>query len=378
MIRHIPRSEAELSALIARQHQTASPLVIEGGGSAGITGEIGGEILSTTGLSGVVDYQPGELTLIAQAGTPLAQIEALLSQSDQCLAFEPPDLRHVLGTMATEPTIGGVVAVNSSGPRRLLSGACRDHILGIRMVDGRGRILRNGGRVMKNVTGLDLSRLLAGSHGTLAVLTEVAIRTLPRAPVSLTLAVSDLTPTAAQALIAKALATPWEVSAAVFHRGRVCLRLEGPGPQVASRRAKLLRLLACEVEELEGEASRTLWRGFRDLEMFADHTLPLWRLQVRARDGATLAQRLSDHGGEVLTDWGGGLIWYQGTADPELIRSLAPSARLIRRAGLSTARFPNEAEGLGRLSAGLRQVFDPAGIFNQGLMGGSMGAADAD
>ncbi|SED84888.1 FAD-binding protein [Rhodobacter sp. 24-YEA-8] len=377
MIRHIPRSEAELSALIARQHQMAAPLVIEGGGSSGISAGIGGEILSTTGLSGVVEYQPGELTLIAQAGTPLAEIEALLSQSDQCLAFEPPDLRHVLGTMAAEPTIGGVVAVNSSGPRRLLSGACRDHILGIRMVDGRGRILRNGGRVMKNVTGLDLSRLLAGSHGTLAVLTEVAIRTLPRAPVSLTLAVSDLAPTAAQALIAKALATPWEVSAAVFHRGRVCLRLEGPGPQVALRRAKLLHLLGCEVEELEGDASRTLWRGFRDLEMFADHTLPLWRLQVRARDGVAIAQRLAEHG-EVLTDWGGGLIWYQGAADAALIRSLAPSARLIRRAGLTSARFPTEAEGLSRLSAGLRQVFDPAGIFNQGLMGGSMGAADAD
>lgn len=361
-------SESDLAEILAARHASRQPLSLRGGGTRGLVEDVPGTPLSTAALSGVVLYEPGEMTLIARAGTPLREITALLDDAGQNLAFEPPDLRATLG-LGGEPTLGGMVATNASGPRRVLVGACRDHVLGVRFVDGRGRIVKNGGRVMKNVTGLDLSRLLAGSCGTLGVLTEIALKTLPHLPDRLTLAFAGLDADRAQALFSLALATPREISGAAFHAGTAWLRIEGLGPQAALRRDKLLRLLGdWQPQEIGPEDSATLWRDLRDVAPLRDLSLPLWRLLVRARDGAATIRALREQGGEVLADWGGALIWYQGQAPADTIRHIAPYATLIRPAGLSAPRFAPQEPGLERLAEGLRRTFDPAGILNPGLM----------
>ena len=214
-----PRNEAELAELIAARHAARAPLRITGGGTRVQMAHLAGDDLNVSGISGVVTYAPGEMTLIARPGTPLAEIETMLAAEGQALAFEPPDMRGLLGGNGV-PTIGGVVAANASGPRRLFAGACRDHLLGLRLVDGRGRVLKNGGRVMKNVTGLDLGKLICGAHGTLGVLTEVALKTLPLMPERMTLAIHGVTATDAVGLFSAALATPYEVTGAALHDGR--------------------------------------------------------------------------------------------------------------------------------------------------------------
>lgn len=363
-----PASEAELGALIAERFAARQPLRIAGGGTRVETGHLPGEVVSTAAISGVVTYEPGEMTLIARAGTPLDQVEAMLAAEGQALAFEPADMRGVLGRNGV-PTIGGVVAANAGGPRRLLAGACRDHLLGVRFVDGQGRVLKNGGRVMKNVTGLDLGKLLCGAHGTLGVLTEVALKTLPRLPDRCTLAFHGITLDEAAALFSKALATPFEVSGAAFRDGTAWLRVEGLGPQMDYRRDRLLALLKPrEAELLDGDATLALWRDLRDLAHFAGAEAPLWRVLVKPGDAPAAVHALHALGGRTSLDWGGGLIWYCGPGGVEAVRKVAPHATLVRRGGLSGPAFPPEAPAIARLSAGLRDRFDPAGILNPGLM----------
>ncbi|MBL1438115.1 MAG: FAD-binding protein, partial [Rhodobacteraceae bacterium] len=216
-----PSTEAELAEMVAR---AKAPLEIIGGGTRQI-GRTKGEPLHTSGLSGISLYEPEALTLVAQAGTPLAEIEALLAKNGQRLPFEPYDLRPLQGTTGT-PTIGGVVATNASGPRRIQAGACRDSLIGVRFVDGLGRIIKNGGRVMKNVTGYDLVKLMAGSHGTLGVLTEVSFKLLPAPEATATVLVQEGETTSA-ATMAKALASPYDVSGAAHAGGVTALRVEG-------------------------------------------------------------------------------------------------------------------------------------------------------
>lgn len=362
-----PISETELAELIADHHARRAPLRIAGGGTRFETGHVPGDLLDMSALSGVVTYEPGEMTLIARAGTPLAQIEPMLAAEGQALAFEPADMRAVLGRTGAS-TIGGMVAANASGPRRLLAGACRDHLLGVRFVDGQGRVLKNGGRVMKNVTGLDLGKLLAGSHGTLGVLTEVVLKTLPHLPDRATLAYHGLDMAAAVTLFCKALATPFEVSGAAFHNGTAWLRIEGLGPQLAYRRDRLQALLAPhEAQLLDAEATIALWRDLRDVTHFAGSQTPLWRLLVKPTEAPRIGVALQALGGRVSLDWGGGLIWYAGPGDA---RTIAPHATLIRRGDTTGPAFPPEAPGVSVLSAGLRRSFDPAQILNPGLMEG--------
>ena len=365
-----PASEPELAALIADHAASRQPLRIAGGGTRVQTTHLLGAVLTTAALSGVVTYAPGEMTLIARAGTPLDQIHALLAAEGQALAFEPADLRGALGSTGT-PTLGGMVAANASGPRRLLAGACRDHLLGLRFVDGQGRILKNGGRVMKNVTGLDLVKLLCGAHGTLGVLTEVVLKTLPAMPDRCTLAFAGVTVDEAVAIFGQVLATPFEVSGAAYRDGTAWLRVEGLGPQMGYRRDRLLALLAPRrAEVLDGAETLALWRGLRDLDAFAGDAAPLWRVLVKPSDAPGIARALLALGGQVQLDWGGGLIWYSGPGAPSDLRAIARHATLIRRAGLIGPAFPPENPGVARLSAGLRRVFDPAGILNPGLMEG--------
>lgn len=362
-----PADEAELAALLTERASGHRPLRIKGGGTRVGTGHIAGEVLNLSAISGVVDYSPGEMTLIARAGTPLPEIEAMLEAEGQSLAFEPSDPRKMMDLDGV-PTIGGVVAANASGPRRIMAGACRDHLLGVRFVDGQGRILRNGGRVMKNVTGLDLSRLLCGSYGTLGVLTEVALKTLPRAQARATLGFHGLDEAGALGIFSKALATPYEVTGAAFVDGTAWLRIEGLPPQIDYRRERLLAMFkAHEVQLLEGAATTKLWRDIRDVIHFTGDA-PLWRILVKPTDAPDIAVRLRAMGGQVSLDWGGGLIWYSGPGEAITIRELARHATLIRRAGLSGPAFPPEAPAITRLSQDLRHRFDPAAILNPGLM----------
>lgn len=362
-----PASETELAELIADHHARRVPLRIAGGATRIETAQLPDEALDMSAFSGVVTYEPGEMTLIARAGTPLSQIEPMLAAEGQALAFEPADMRAVLGRNGAS-TVGGMVAANASGPRRLLAGACRDHLLGVRFVDGRGRILKNGGRVMKNVTGLDLSKLLAGSHGTLGVLTEVVLKTLPHLPDRATLAYHGLTLPEAVALFCRALATPFEVSGAAYRDGTAWLRVEGLGPQLDYRLRRLQALLApLEAELLDAPATVALWREVRDVTHFAGSETPLWRILTKPTEAPRITVVLQALGGQTSLDWGGGLIWYEGPGD---VRGVTPHATLIRRGDATGPAFPPEAPAVAALSAGLRRTFDPAAILNPGLMEG--------
>lgn len=354
-----PATEAEVAEILAESHARRSPLCIAGGGTR-VENRSPGEPLSLSRLSGVVTYSPGEMTLIARPGTPLPEIQQMLAAEGQALAFEPPDLRGILGGNGT-PTLGGMVAANASGPRRLLAGACRDHLLGVRFVDGRGRVLKNGGRVMKNVTGLDLSKLLAGSHGTLAVLTEVVLKTLPLLPARTTLAFPGTDEATALRIFTTALSTPFEVSGAAHVGGTAYLRVEGLDGQLAYRRDRLLALLAEYRPEVTDNAP---WDAIRDVAHFAGGG-PLWRILCKPTDAPGISTGLRALGGDCSLDWGGGLVWYRGPGNP---RALTPHATLVRRAGADAPAFPPLTGAVVRLHDGLRRAFDPAGILNPGLM----------
>src|SRR6056297_1146264 len=241
-----PQTEAELAAIVA---EAEGPFRVKGGGTRPIGAASNATGLTTRALSGVELYEPGALTLVVKAGTPLAEVEALLASEGQRLPFEPMDHRGVLGTTG-EPTIGAVFAANVSGPRRIQAGAARDYLLGVRFVDGTGQVLRNGGRVMKNVTGYDLVKLMAGSYGTLGVITEVSLKVLPKSRHTGTLKLEGLSDADAVKALSRSLASPFEVTgAAHLQKGPngapvTMLRIEGFENSIAYRAEKLQKLLA--------------------------------------------------------------------------------------------------------------------------------------
>ncbi|MCU4651334.1 FAD-binding protein [Roseibacterium sp. SDUM158016] len=371
-----PTTETELSEAVA---SATGPLRIEGGGTRPVGRPVEGEVLSVGGLSGVELYEPGALTIVVRAGTPLAEVEAVLASENQRLPFEPMDHRVLLGT-GGEPTIGGVVAANVSGPRRIQAGACRDSLIGVRFVDGTGTILKNGGRVMKNVTGYDLVKLLAGSRGTLGVLTEVAFKVLPATETQACVVIDGLGDLQAVEAMAVALGSPFEVTGAAHLPAGpegvplTMLRLEGFAASVAYRTGRLLDLLKpfgavrAEVDPVQvGEA----WLGIRDVLPFAGSADDVWRLSVRPTDAPGIAALT---GGEVFYDWGGGLIWArvpQGTDLRARLGAYAGHATLVRASAETRARiapFQPEPAPIAALSEGLRRKFDPRGILNPGLM----------
>jgi len=373
-----PADETELAEAVGGAR---GPLRIVGGGTRPLGNPVSGEVLSVAGLSGITLYEPGALTMVAQAGTPLAEIEAALAAENQRLAFEPMDHRALLGTTGT-PTIGGVVAANVSGPRRVQAGACRDHLLGVRLVDGQGRVIKNGGRVMKNVTGYDLVKLMAGSYGTLGVLSEVSFKVLPRTAARAVLLIDGLTEAQAIRALSMALGSPFEVTGAAHTPAGIdghpvtMIRLEGFESSVIYR-AKALRALLAEfgdiTEEHDPDRTRAGWAWVRDVQDFADRAGDVWRISVKPTDGAQVAAALGAKA--LLFDWGGGLIWALMAPGTDLRARLAGvkgHATLVRaeratRAGLGA--FQPEPAPLALISKGLRGKFDPKGIFNRGLMG---------
>lgn len=368
-----PTSEQALAEALS---SASGPLVIKGGGTRRF-GTLQGEVLTTSGLSGVELYDPGALTIVAKAGTSLAEIEGVLAAENQRLAFEPPDLRGLLGREG-DSTIGGVVAANASGPRRIQGGACRDFLLGVRFVDGQGRVLKNGGRVMKNVTGYDLVKLMAGSHGSLGVLSEVSLKVLPLPETTGVLQMTGLTPEAAVKAMSRALGSPFDVTGAA-HATRsatgeplTLIRLEGFADSVAYRAESLRNRLAAfgDVEiDTDPARSKALWAQVRDVAMHVGTEGDVWRISVTPSDGPAVAARLPDC--EIQFDWGGGLLWVRVPFGMDVRASLEGiNGHATRCSGDSLAPvFHPEPPALATLSQGLRQRFDPRGILNPGLMG---------
>ncbi len=366
-----PRDEAELAEAI---RQANGPLCIEGAGTRALGRPASGAVLSTGALDGITLYEPGALTIVARAGTALAEVEAALAAEGQRLPFEAPDLCGLLGRTGSS-TIGGVVAANASGPRRVQAGACRDSLIGVRFVDGTGMLVKNGGRVMKNVTGYDLVKLLAGSHGTLGVLSEVSFKVLPRPETEATLHLPGLATDAAVRAMSRALGSPFEVSGAAHWPDEgTFLRVEGFAASVAYRAGQLLRHLSAfgPADILEGGASVARWQAIRDVAPFHGRAGDVWRVSVKPSEAPSLVARMGE--AAVLLDWGGGLIWALVAAGTDLRAALGPftgHATLVRAEAATLARimaFPPEPAGLAALTAGLRARFDPRGILNTGLM----------
>ncbi len=353
------------------------------------------DTLDLTRLEGVIDYEPAELVLTARPGTPLAMIEHLLLEADQALAFEPPDYSELLGGEHSG-SIGGVIACNLSGPRRLRAGAARDHLLGFKGVTGHGQAFKSGGRVVKNVTGYDLSKLITGSMGTLAALSEVSIKTLPRPETTWTLVLRDLDDNQALTAMTRATASSHEVSGAAHlppsaparlgfgHASLTALRLEGPGPSVEARFAALAKELG-DADKLEDKGSLTLWRGLRDvapLTSAAGQTV--WRLSVPPKAGPAVIETIQAALDiTYFYDWAGGLLWVAtsdgGDAGAGVIRgaiTTIPAAKgghatLIKAAERRRADIPvfsPQPAPLAALTRRVKDSFDPKRVLNPGRM----------
>lgn len=365
-------TEEELAEAV---RDAGGPLRIRGGGTRDVGRPVVGEVLDVSGLSGITLYEPDALTLVARAGTPLAEVEAALAAEGQRLAFEPADWRGLTAARG-EPTLGGMAATNASGPRRVQAGACRDAMLGVRFVDGTGAIVKNGGRVMKNVTGYDLVKLLAGSWGTLGILTELSLKVLPSPEAVATLVINDLDDRRAVQAMTSALVSPFDVTGAAHGQGATMIRIEGFAASVAYRTGRLVERLAAfgavRVER-DADAAGAMWRAVRDVAAF--HGLPgdVWRLSVKPSDAPDLVARSQAQ--SALYDWGGALVWLlspEGTDLRAMLGDFSGHATLIRAARRTRARvapFQPEAPQLAAISASLRARFDPGGLLNPGLMG---------
>jgi glycolate oxidase FAD binding subunit len=395
-----PRDAKEVEEALRWALDGEKPLEIVGGGSKSAVGRPSQTDLTfdLSGLSGVTLYEPEELVLSARAGTPIAEIETLVESRGQMLAFEPMDYGPVLGAAARKGTIGGVLAANISGPRRIKAGAARDHFLGFSAVTGRGETIKAGGRVVKNVTGYDLCKLMAGSWGTLAALTDVTIKTLPRAETEETLLVLGLDDRAALGAMAAAMGSSCDVSGAAHLPANVALRapghahrnsltafrLEGFAPSVTHRKIALEQLMTRfgERDLLAESESRLFWQCLRDVGPFAPTGAaerPLWRISTVPSKGAEVAAAIVQAGAQAFYDWAGGLIWVEtlpsADAGAALVHGAVAAAgghaTLIRAPAAVRAAvdvFTPQDGGLSALTRRVKESFDPKGVLNPGRM----------
>jgi glycolate oxidase FAD binding subunit len=363
-----PRDAADVAAIVAGALQ---PLELLGGGSKRHIGKpMAADVLDLSALDGIVSYEPAELVLTARAATPLATIERALAAHTQRLAFEPPDFGTLLGNHLPQ-TLGGCIATNLSGSRRLTAGAARDHFLGFKAVTGAGERFKAGGSVVKNVTGYDLPKLLAGSWGTLAVLTEVTIRVAPAPELDRTLVVAAGSVGECLELVAAALRSAHDVSAAGVdpERGSL-LRLEGFAASVDARTRALCAELECTPQAvLEGDASRRCWQALAGAAALAASAV-VWKISVPPADALRVLERLEPD--RYLLDWGGGLIFAAyADADAVRVRRALPSghATLLKapaQVRAATAVFQPQPPALAAAAARLRHAFDPRGVLNPG------------
>jgi len=380
----LPADEAALAGAVASAHAAREPIAVEGNGSKrGLLRPVqAARTLSTRNLTGITLYRPSELVISARAGTPLPEIEAALAEKGQHLIAEPPDTRALFGAEAPA-TLGGIVAANLSGPRRIAWGAMRDHVLGIRFVNGTGEILRSGGRVLKNVTGLDLCKLLAGSYGTLGVMTEVTLKVLPAPEAQATIVVTVPDAAAGVRALSAGLGSPYGVSgAALLDRPdgtQALLRIEDFAPSVAYRARRLAEEMAAHgaARITEAEDSRRLWSDIRDggpLDATAGEAI--WRVSVRPSAGPGVMAAVRAAGGRAYLDWGGGLVWIAGPATEAAHAAVAAAAAvsggtctLFRGPDAlrsTVAVLPDEPAPLAALARRVKAALDPAGILNPG------------
>lgn len=364
-----PADTQQLAAILKADNQPLEPIGL--GSKRAVGRKVEAQPLYLSRLTGVVDYRPKELVLTARAGTGLSEIEQLLQENDQRFAFEPPSLASLLGSDVSGQSLGGVIAANLSGSRRLSAGAARDHLLGVTAVNGRGEVFRSGGQVVKNVTGYDLSKLLAGSWGTLAVLSEVTLKTVPRAETELTLLLPDQAIAVAVERMCQAMGSPHEVSSAAFDPWRgTALRLEGFAASVAAREASLLRDLGQpETERLEAEDSVAFWQQTGSAAAFADWPV-VWRLSVPPTDASRVVAAIEPE--RYQLDWGGGLIWAAYDAvDAARVRGALRDghATLIKApADAKPCRQQPPPAALGPYIERIRDAFDPDRRLNPGRM----------
>jgi glycolate oxidase FAD binding subunit len=398
-----PRDVADVEAAIRRALSENVALEVVGRGSKRSVGRPAQSdaTLDLSGLSGVTLYEPEELVLSARAGTPVAEIETLVASRGQQLAFEPMDYGPLLGSRGGDGSIGGVLACNLSGPRRIKAGAARDHFLGFSAVSGRGEIFKSGGRVVKNVTGYDLCKLMAGSWGTLAAMTDVTIKTLPKPETEATLIVQGLTDTAAIKAMAAAMGSACDVSGAAHLPARVAplflpdfgkdravtaLRLEGVEPSVVHRVRALAGVIAPFGAPAVVDAARTrsLWRAIRDAAAFAaggpHGAKPVWRISVPPSQGAEVGRGIATKmDGDVFYDWSGGLIWAAlapsedagESAVRQVVDAAGGHAMLVRAPAPLRAAVPvfdPQQGALAALTARVKESFDPSGVLNRGRM----------
>lgn len=393
---------SEIERIVSWAASEALPLeILAGGSKRGLGRPMAAEhILDVSALRGIVEYDPAELVLTARPGTPMAEIERLLDADRQMLAFEPPDWGGLLSTEAGA-TLGGVVACNLSGPRRVRAGAARDHLLGFAAVNGWGDAWKSGGKVVKNVTGYDMCKLQAGAWGTLSVLTEVSVRVLPRPETSCSVLMTGLDDGTAIGKLAAGLNSANEVSAAAHLPASVAarsgvaevaaagasvtlFRLEGPHPSVAFRADALERLLG-RATRLRAAESEALWREIGAVQTLLGQADTLvWRVCPTPSAAPALLRRVLVRLGstEAFYDWGGGLLWlslHAGEAGPDsgaaLIRAAVAEAgghaTLVRAPEAVRAAVPVFEPATGALDALTRRVkasFDPKDILNPGRM----------
>jgi glycolate oxidase FAD binding subunit len=399
------RDAGDVEQVVRAALAAEAPLEIVGHGTKRGVGQpmVPARILDLSALNAVRDYEPSELILTVEAGAPVADVASLIDSRNQELAFDPMDTAGLLGTAPGRGTIGGMIAAAFAGPRRIRSGAARDHLLGATAVSGFGDTFKAGGKVVKNVTGYDLCKLLAGSWGTLAVMTEVTLKVMPKAESEATVVLRGLDVATANQAMTAALGSPFDVSgaahvpASVFARGEALaaldggrqgltlLRLEGIGASVAHRARSLADALKrFGATDIAAAESRGVWAAIRDVVPFAAAgplgAWSVWRIVCPPAAGGALGQALArETGGDLIYDWGGGLIWLAlppaADASAALVRArleaIGGHASLIRaqesvRAGIDV--FQPQAAGLAALSGRLKQSFDPKGILNRNRM----------
>jgi glycolate oxidase FAD binding subunit len=403
------QDERAIAATITESAATGEPLLVCGNGTKnGMLRPVqAARRVSTAGLTGITLYSPKELVISARAGTPLSEVEKTLAANGQHLIAEPPDLTALLANADAQPnptpqTIGGIVAANISGPRRIAWGAMRDHVLGLRAINGTGEPIHSGGRVLKNVTGLDLCKLLTGSHGTLAVITEVTLKILPAPETTASLVLPGLDAEQAVAALSAGLGSPYGVSAAAWlpdaslvpalalalapaaaraQTSATVLRIEDFAPSVAYRTARLRADLAAfaTAEILDDTTSKTVWRAVGDaVPLPATPTDAIWRVSVRPSAGPAVLRAVAPAGVRGFLDWGGGLVWLAGPADATTHRAVEQAARaavgtwtLLRAPDalrVAVDVIPPEAAPLARITQRVKAAFDPHGILNPGRL----------
>jgi glycolate oxidase FAD binding subunit len=378
-----PSTDQEVVDAVQQAAADGRRLEIRGGGSKAPFGapDRDADLIDMTAFGSVIDYDPAELVLTAGAGTPLTTIQALVASENQMLAFEPFDHGVIYGREGGAATLGGVVAAGVAGSRRVSAGAARDHLLGFKGVSGRGEAFVAGAKVVKNVTGYDLPKLICGSWGRLVALTEVTLKVLPRGREQTTLMVEGLSPEQAQSLMARAMGSHADVSAAAHMpagafgaRPVTAIRLEGFGPSVAARSAMLTAMVAPDHPILvapQADAA-AFWTNLRDLTALASNQT-LWRVNVPPSRGCSVVAALEPLGAAWLFDWAGGLVWLGVDCDPRLVRAAAAAAgghaTLVKGSIALRAHVPAlhpPAYGVAALETRVRRAFDPSGVFETG------------